>query len=264
MEKGKAMPTKKVTTPVTQEPSLVTPDAAKADPAATALRETATSHVTPEPAPIAKSPTILPALANAKCLHELRARYSGKLPYMAHVPAHHFETPNMIIRKCYSHERTVWKTPNLMEYATRFANKDETISIYLRGEGTHGEIGNAATIRAAYAAAYRQLRLAHYDKAALLRQNAELRAGVDALAEQVTELDCQVIKLQMGPAQWQKDVQALKEQVQLEKATADALREENTRLVSQLTKYQLAAQAAHKVRASTIVTLPDATAPEDK
>ena len=236
------------------------PETPQADPAATAARETAT-----EPTPVATAPVTLQSIANANQLHQLRRKHAGKLPYMAHVPAHHFETPNFIVRRKMNRS-TTWKNPyGHDEFCTQSRSSTLfTVTLVSADDKPFNHpYGRGEDARAAYHAAWREMRLSRYDKAALLRGNARLHADLDLMADTASDLDCQVIKLQMGPAQWQKDVQALKEQVQLEKATADALREENARLVSQLTKYQLAAQAAHKVRVSTVVTLP-ATAPEDK
>ena len=68
------MSTEEVTTISTQEPGRTPAQAAKADPDSTAIREAATSRVTPEPAPVQQSTPAkrLPASLNCALIRASR------------------------------------------------------------------------------------------------------------------------------------------------------------------------------------------------
>jgi hypothetical protein len=143
---------------------------------------------------------LAPALKKAERLAALRSKYAGKLPYMAHVPAFRFGTPNIITR-CTARRPVCWSDPHNRVLADHFPGGSNQVMVSLLTRTPDGAIQthaseHGADVRTACHAAWRELRLAKHDKAILLRQNAELRAHLDIQCDFNTDMLMKYISLQ--------------------------------------------------------------------
>jgi hypothetical protein len=82
-------------------------------------------------------------------------------------------------------------------HASLFRIEGQPFIVHLWVQGGSYLAGSGDTPRVAYAAAWRELRLAKHDRAALLRQNAELRAGMDMLANDLTNAAVDIISMRL-------------------------------------------------------------------